>query len=54
VRVSMTEKTAKKKATKRAKPAAKKDTGEAAVVENIAAMPEPYRPIGERHAAPTD
>jgi hypothetical protein len=44
----MTEKKAKKEATKSAKPAAKKATGEAAVLEKIAAMPEPYRSMGER------
>ncbi len=44
----MTEKKAKKEATKSAKPAAKKATGEAAVLEKIAAMPEPYRFMGER------
>src|SRR6266478_5926548 len=47
----MTEKKVKKKATKSAKPAAKKDTGEAAVLEKIAAMPEPYRHMGERRHA---
>ena len=44
----MTEKKAKRKATKSAKPAGKRDTGESAVLEKIAAMPEPYRPMGER------
>jgi hypothetical protein len=45
-------------ATKAAKPAAKKADGEAAALEKIAAMPEPYRTMGERihalilHSAP--
>src|SRR5207237_4406723 len=61
--VSMAEKTAAKKATKTANPAAKKATkkaaarpgpradkadGESAVLAKIAAMPGPYRAIGER------
>jgi hypothetical protein len=39
----MTEKKAKKKATKSGKSAAKKATGEAAVLEKVAAMPEHFR-----------
>jgi hypothetical protein len=35
-------------AAKAARPAAKKAVGEAAVLERIAAMPEPYRTMGER------
>lgn len=38
---------AAKKATKTANPTAKKADGEAAVLEKIAAMPEPYRAKGE-------
>lgn len=37
-----------RRATKTTNPAAKKADGEAAVLEKIAAMPEPYRAIGER------
>ena len=44
----MAEKTAAKKATKTANPAAKKADGEAAVLAKIAAMPAPYRAMGER------
>jgi len=40
---------AEKKAVKKARaPAAKKAEGEAAVLEKIAAMPAPYRAMGER------
>ena len=42
------EKKAVKKATKIANPAAKKADGEAAVLAKIAAMPAPYRAMGER------
>ena len=44
----MAEKKAAKKATKTANPAAKKAAGEAAVLAKIAAMPAPYRAMGER------
>ena len=44
----MAEKQAAGKASKTANPAAKKAEGEAAVLEKIAAMPEPYRAMGER------
>jgi hypothetical protein len=44
----MTEKKAKKKATKSGKSAAKKAMGEAAVLEKVAAMPEHFRAMGER------
>jgi hypothetical protein len=44
----MTEKKAKKKAIKSGKSAAKKATGEAAVLERVAAMPEHFRAMGER------
>jgi len=37
-----------KKTFRPAKPAAKKADGEAAVLEKIAAMPEPFRGMGER------
>jgi hypothetical protein len=59
----MTEKKVKKEATKSTKPAAKKATGEAAVLEKIAAMPEPLSPHGrapprghlaQRAGAPAD
>jgi len=39
---------AEKKATKTANPAAKEAAGEAAVLGKIAAMPEPFRAMGER------
>lgn len=39
---------AEKKTTKAASPAAKKADGEAAVLAKIAAMPAPYRAMGER------
>jgi len=55
----MAENKAGKETTKKAaKPAAKKVDGEAAALEKIAAMPEPYRAMGERlhplvlHSAP--
>jgi hypothetical protein len=44
----MAEKKAAKEATKTANPAAKKAAGEAAVLAKIAAMPAPYRAMGER------
>jgi hypothetical protein len=44
----MTEKKAARMATKTANPAAKKAGGEAAVLEKIAAMPAPFRAMGER------
>lgn len=45
----MTDSKAGKEATKRAaKPAAKKADGEAAALAKIAAMPAPYRAMGER------
>jgi hypothetical protein len=44
----MTEKKVAKKATKTANPAANKASGEAAVLAKIAAMPAPYRAMGER------
>jgi hypothetical protein len=44
----MTEKKVARKATKTAKPVAKKADGEAAVLEKITAMPAPYRAMGER------
>jgi hypothetical protein len=44
----MAEEKAAKKATKTANPAAKKAGGEDAVLAKIAAMPEPYRAMGER------
>ena len=44
----MAEKKADKKAAKTANPAAKKADGEAAVLAKIAAMPAPYRAMGER------
>lgn len=44
----MTEKKAATKATKTANLAAKKAAAEAAVLEKIAAMPAPYRAMGER------
>jgi len=40
--------TDRKKAAKAANPAAKKAEGEAAVLAKIAAMPEPFRGMGER------
>jgi hypothetical protein len=54
----MAEKKAAKKAAKTAHPAAAKADGEAAVLAKIAAMPAPYRAMGERlhalilHSAP--
>ena len=54
----MAEKKAAKKAAKTANPAATKAAGEAAVLAKIAAMPAPYRAMGERlhalifHSAP--
>src|SRR5271168_1055771 len=39
---------AEKKSTKTANPAAKQAAREAAVIEKIAAMPVPYRAMGER------
>jgi len=44
----MAEKKAAQKATKTAIPAAKNAGGEAAVLAKIAAMPAPYRAMGER------
>lgn len=44
----MTEKKAAKKATNTASPAAKKAGGESALLEKVAAMPAPYREMGER------
>ncbi len=44
----MTKKKAKKKATKSGKSAATTATGEAAVLETVAAMPERFRATGER------
>src|SRR5580704_14517670 len=44
----MTEKKAKKKATKSGRSAANKAMGEAAVLEKVAAMPEHFRAMGER------
>jgi hypothetical protein len=44
----MAEKKAAKKATTTANPAAKKADGEAGVLAKIAAMPAPYRAMGER------
>ena len=44
----MAEKKAAKKAAKTAHPAAAKADGEAAVLAKIAAMPAPYRAMGER------
>ena len=44
----MPEKKAAKKAAKTANPAAKKAGGEAGVLAKIAAMPAPYRAMGER------
>ena len=44
----MAEKKAAKKAAKSANPAATKADGEAAVLAKIAAMPAPYRAMGER------
>ena len=44
----MAEKKTPRKATKTASPAAKKAGGEAAVLVKIAAMPAPYRAMGER------
>ena len=46
--VSMPEKKAVRKVTKAANPAAKKADGEAEVLAKIAAMPAPYRAMGER------
>ncbi len=44
----MAETRAAKKTAKIAKPAAKKAEGEAAVLARIAAMPEPFRAMGDR------
>src|SRR5271167_1298662 len=44
----MPEKKTAKKTPKSAKPAAKKADGEAAVLAKVAAMPEPFRAMGER------
>jgi hypothetical protein len=44
----MTEKKAKKKATKSGRSAANKAMGEAAVLEKVAAMPEHFHAMGER------